>query len=106
VLRWVTELFERMLGRNAPRVPIFFRVKGPDGKPVPWVELEARFSPGNEYVRSKRHTDASGTCLLHWPRTADRVSVKIAHQGSSRAVDVWVERPDPHRVVEVVLVAP
>lgn len=95
------------MGReDAPRVPIFFRVKGPDGKPVRWVELEARFAPGNEYVTGRRHADAAGTCLLHWPRMAERVSVKIAHGPSSCAVDVELERPEPHRVIEVNLAPP
>ncbi|MBL9108878.1 MAG: hypothetical protein JNM74_06395 [Myxococcales bacterium] len=87
-------------------MPIFFRVRGPDGRPVPWVELEAHFSPGNQYVRGKRHADASGTCLLHWPREADSVAVRISHGVSVAAVNVPVERANPHRVVEVSLATP
>lgn len=104
--RWAQDFLDRLAGRDAPRVPIFFRVRGPDGKPVPWVDLEARFFPGNEYVRSKRHADASGTCLLHWPRTADRVSVKIVHGASEGSVEVELVRPEPHRVIEVSLARP
>lgn len=96
----------RMQGREEPRIPLFFRVRGPDGRPVPWVELEARFAPGNEFVRGRRRTDASGTCLLHWPRSAASVRVRIEHGASSASVEVALVRPDPTRVVDVNLLAP
>ena len=102
-------LMQRLLGwfRGARRIPpppfpAMLRVRDASGQPVPRVELEGTFEPAGRPLRKVQVT-ADGLCLVHWPRQAERLRLRITAGHESAEVDVGQRRSEPTRVIEVSL---
>lgn len=100
-------LMQRLLGwfrasrrAEAPPFPAMLRVRDAAGRPVPKVELRGVFEPTGRAVR-KVQTTADGLCMVHWPREAERLRLRVIAGLESAEVEVHQRRPEPSRVIEV-----
>lgn len=97
--RWLQKRFG---ARRSPLLPVMFRVRDSSGTLVSKVELVGTFEPGCRPLRKSQQT-ASGLCIVHWPKRAEQLALEIRAGRESRRVEVSTRRPEPDRVIEVLL---
>ena len=102
VMEWFSWLRGRRGAAPRPQFPAMFRVRDATGAPVPQVEMEGTFEPGGTPLR-KRQVTASGLCLVHWPKRAERLVLTLRARGGSARLEVSSRRAQPDRVIEVAL---
>ena len=98
--RWLSR---RLPGSGAPPRPVLLRVVDADGRPVPKVQVSGYYWPRLEPLDAHRTTDSGGTCVLQWVKGAERMSLTVRHGDSEADAEIAIDRPDPERVVQVVL---
>ena len=84
--------------------PAMLRVRDASGTPVPQVRLSGVFEPPGRKMQKTQIT-ASGLCLVHWPRDARRLILRVTAGAESAEIEVDQLRPEPSRVIEVELSA-